>query len=261
MKRALFGILLFGGAVLAGASGPPHGVVEAVRAAEAAYAAGRYDEAVAGYRQALDSGWASADLYYNAGCASFKAGQIGWAVAYLEEARRLAPRDPDIRHNLRIASARGRDLLPEEEPSWFLGVLAGVLDGIAPRDFIRVLLILIWVGAAALIARWLAPPIVRRGAGWALWVVAAVAALTAGGIGLKAYQITSAPSGVVVAAEARVLSGPQDGETVQFVLHEGTLLHLGRWAGDWREVWLSEEMRGWLPVESVVDLHGPRWFR
>jgi len=46
---------------------------------------------------------------------------------------------------------------------------------------------------------------------------------------------------------------------VHFVLHEGTLVYLGRRAGDWREVWLSDQMRGWAPRESLMDFRPARW--
>lgn len=263
---ALIGCVLVGWACLwlvpgaaRGGPIPPQSVVESVRQAEGAYEAARYDEALDLYRRVLASGWTSAALYYNLGCASFKAGRIGWAVAYLEEARQLSPRDPSIRRNLAIALSRGRDRLPEEGPSWLLDLMAGLLDSYAPSDVVRGLLALLWIGALGLAATWLRPGGVRRWARGVLLLVAVLIVLGGAGLALKAYQIASAPSGVVVAREAHVLSGPREGETVQFVLHEGTLLHLGRAAGAWREVWLSDEMRGWLSEEAVATLRGPWW--
>ncbi len=93
----------------------------------------------------------------------------------------------------------------------------------------------------------------------ALPVLGALAIVAVGALGLKAYQVSSAPSGVVVAAEAQVLAGPRSGETVHFVLHEGTFVYLGRQAGEWREVWLSDQMRGWAPRESLMAFRPARW--
>jgi len=45
----------------------------------------------------------SAALYFNLGNACFKNGQTGQAIVYYRLAHRLAPRDPDIRANLRFA--------------------------------------------------------------------------------------------------------------------------------------------------------------
>jgi len=237
----------------------PANLVETINLAQAAYAEGRSEDAVGLYRQVLLSGWTSSDLFYNLGCACFKAGQIGWAVAYLEEARRLSPRDGDIRHNLKIAAASGRDRVTREEPSRFLGMLTGLLDSFSPADLIRLLIICIWSGAGFLTLYWLTRGPWRRIARGALVFVFILLVINASGFALKFYQIKSAPGGVIVAPEVQVLSGPRDGETVQFVLHAGTLLHLGRDAGAWREVWLSGEMRGWAPTASLTELRPPAW--
>lgn len=261
MGMALIALVLLGLADMAHAtSRPQQTIVETLKQAETAYEDGRYEEAFGLYERVAAAGWRSSELYYNLGCAAFKDGRVGWAVAYLEEARRLAPRDPNIRHNLSIASSRSRDRLPEEEtPSWLLTVLTRLLDGYAPADGIRALLILLWVTTLFLLLHWLGPLSLRRPARFGLLFCGALVLLAFVGISLKAYQVATAPSGVVVASEAQVLSGPRSGETVQFVLHEGTLLHLGRDAGPWREVWLNEEMRGWLPTEQVVALQSPHW--
>jgi tetratricopeptide (TPR) repeat protein len=240
---------------------PSQAVVEAVRQAQAAYEEGRFDAALALYRGVLASGWRSTALYYNLGCASYKQGQIGWAVAYLEEARRLSPRDPNVLHNLRILAARSGDRVPQAEPSRLLGLLSAILDSYAPRDVVRLFTYLLWVAAAALAVHWTAGRALRRWSRRGLFLTGLLLFLGVAGLFLKAYQVASAPTGVVVAEEAQVLSGPRAGETVQFILHGGTLLHLGREAGDWREIWLSDQMRGWVKGERVTGLSKPQWFR
>ena len=103
---------------------PPQRVVEQARAAQTAYEEGLYGEALEAWRSVLATGWQAPHLFYNLGCAAFKAGEVGWAVAYFEEARRLAPRDPNILHNLRVSSSRGGDRLPGESQSRLLELLS-----------------------------------------------------------------------------------------------------------------------------------------
>jgi tetratricopeptide (TPR) repeat protein len=253
--------LLIACAFVANANTAPHRVVEALQSAETAYIDGRSDEAITLYRQVLDAGWSSADLYYNLGCACYKAGEIGWAVAYLEEARRLAPRDGDIRYNLKVASARSRDLLTDEQPSTLLGLLTEFLDGFTTGDMIRLLLVCLWAGVIGLCLWWLSRGRLRQVARGLLVGVLTLVILSSSGFLLKLYQQSSAPSGVVVATESQVLAGPREGETVQFVLHAGTLLHLGRDAGGWREIWLNDDMRGWIRSDNVTALGSPAWLR
>ena len=67
------------------------------------YEEGHYTEAAAAYQSLLDHGSVSPAIYFNAGNALFKAGQIGRAIYNYRRAEELAPRDPDIRANLQIA--------------------------------------------------------------------------------------------------------------------------------------------------------------
>ncbi len=261
-----FGLMLimmmvaFSGAVICPASAAvPDKLVETLSSARQAYEEDRSEEAINLYQRVLASGWSSADLYYNLGNACYKAGQTGWAVAYFEEARRLAPRDGDVRHNLKIASARSRDRVSREDPSWFLTTLTTLLDSFAPADMVRLFLFCLWAGSIFQTLRYLTTGKLYRIAHRALTVVLALLIVTFSASALKFYQIKSAPSGVIVSREVQVLSGPKEGETVQFVLHAGTLLHLGREAGPWREVWLSNEMRGWVPVSDLTELRSPVW--
>ncbi|MBD3237970.1 MAG: tetratricopeptide repeat protein, partial [Candidatus Eisenbacteria bacterium] len=133
---------------------PPDRVAERLAAARSAYDAGTPQESLRLYREILAAGWASPQLYYNLGCASYRAGKIPWAVAYFEQARRWAPRDPEIRHNLRVARAALAAQPPAQERSALLDLLTGALDAYTPADAVRLLLLLFWAGALLVAAIW-----------------------------------------------------------------------------------------------------------
>jgi len=255
----LCGVAGIAAGVVATAATPPAGVVAALREAETAYAQGDFVPALESYRRVLETGWTSASLYYNLGCAAQKAGETGWAIAYFEEARRRAPHDPDVRHNLALTLAQARDRGAQESASPLLDAVARLLDRFAPADAVTVLAVSLWIAALTLLAGWfLRDPLralARRARPWAGGLVVLAVALVL----IKAYQIQSAPSGVIVEGQVGVRVGPSDSETVQFALHSGTFVRVGRQAGGWTEVTLTPEMRGWVPRSAVQGLSGPRW--
>jgi tetratricopeptide (TPR) repeat protein len=255
----LCGALALAGGSLAVAATPPAAVVAALREAETAYTQGDFAPALEGYRRVLATGWTSASLYYNLGCAAQKVGETGWAIAYFEDARRWAPHDPDIRHNLTLTLAQARERGAQESASPLLDAIAGLLDRFAPADAVTVLALALWIGASTLLGGWFLRDPARAWARRARPWVGGLGALAIALLLIKVYQIHSAPSGVIVEGQVGVRVGPSDSETVQFALHSGTFVRVGRHAGGWVEVALTPEMRGWVPQTAVQGLSAPRW--
>ena len=83
-------------------------------AANAAYADGRYDEAVTIYQSLLDE-QPNATLYYNLGNARFKQGELAQAILNYERALRLKPNYKDAKYNLAFAQSRIVDNIPEQD--------------------------------------------------------------------------------------------------------------------------------------------------
>lgn len=71
----------------------------------AAYDAGDFDAAAGYFRDYASAQPRDPSGWYNVGTAAFRAGDRGSAVWAWLRAARLAPRDEDIRHNLRVAGA------------------------------------------------------------------------------------------------------------------------------------------------------------
>ena len=80
------------------------------------YQAEQYDSAAAVYQGLLDEGTEAFELYYNAGNAYFKAGDIGPAILNFERAKKLQPRNPDVQYNLELAYLRQPDREPDSIP-------------------------------------------------------------------------------------------------------------------------------------------------
>ena len=90
-------------------------------AANTAYAEGRYAEAAAGYEELLTE-QQNAMLYYNAGNAYFKQGELAKAILNYERALRLDPNHKDAKFNLEFAQSKITDNI--EEHDFFLSIWA-----------------------------------------------------------------------------------------------------------------------------------------
>jgi tetratricopeptide (TPR) repeat protein len=223
-------------------------------AANQAYRKERYESAIKGYRQLIDSGLTNGHLYYNLGNAYFRAGQLGRAILNYERAKQLIPRDPDLSFNLRQARDEVRDIVP-----LYAGFIASTffwLDGLTVAELFwvfAVLNVLFWgalLGKMFLRSEWLYYLSLIT---LILWIIAGTS------LGLKWILLTTDDRAVVIKETADVLAGPNPQDTLLFKLHEGTLVHLQRTEDGWSLVYLSgdkrdDDKRGWTPANAVEPI-------
>ena len=216
-----------------------------------AYRAKEYVKALDLYRQVAQS-VQNPVVYYDLGCAAFKAGSVGEAVWSFEKAHRLAPRDADVNANLEFARGRIKDSAPEEESDLLTRIVWGPLERVSMNELATALSIVWWLAMASLLAMMLARDPARRaslrlpiGVFFGLVVILAIP------FALKYHAEEMTQHAVVLAREVPVLSGPATDEIKRFVLHEGTKVRvMGRW-DKWIHVALPNGENGWALGETI----------
>lgn len=221
-----------------------------------AYEAGEYVEAARGFERAVED-VENGRLYYNAGNAWLKAGDLGRATLWYERARRFMPRDPELAFNLDYARSLLRD------PVQGGGALARALffprDWLSPRGLQGLALAGLWLSLGALaLSLWLRRPVARRGLRW-LAVVGGLVTLVALPSALADWR-DAGPAGkaVVLAETLPVRSGLSEDATELFTLHAGAPVRIEESRGDWARVRFSEDRLGWVPSTTVERLWPPR---
>lgn len=220
-----------------------------------AFTAGDLTGAEHHYRQAVDQGVDDPVLYFNLGNAQARQGHLGEAVANYLRARRLAPRDRDIRRNLEFVRGSIRDLeLSSGSLPLFISQLAGLVDLMTLEGWGATLLVLIWVGCLMTAwflwrGRWRAPQ--RR----LLVSVGVAVVLVATATGWRWYQDEGRRQGVIIVEAASVRSGPAAGFPVLFEVHDGLTVHLNGSQDDWVRISLGGDWTGWVPSAQIVAVN------
>lgn len=217
------------------------------------YAAGDFQAAREQYLAVVATGVEDARLYYNLGNACFKTGELGEAILWYERARRLDPRDPDIRNNLRFANAVKQDRDPE----------AGSLVWQAvERAFAYPTLNELCVVFSALLVLLFSLGVVRlrrtgpATAGWTALLALCATLLLADTVLLTArvYYRSTVREAIVTAPEGTARSGPGRDQTAVFVVHEGTKLRLERQQSEWLLSRLANGLGGWLHQDVLEEI-------
>jgi tetratricopeptide (TPR) repeat protein len=213
------------------------------------YEEGKYSQAATMYESLIKAGQVSPAVYFNAGNAWFKTGQLGRAIYDYRRAEQLAPRDPDIRANLEIARTHA-------------GTSSAALPGSRWTRWVSRVTLNEWACAAAaaaalffivLTARQISPAFGKSSGGL-------VCILAAGGVflliclGLSINQQMLQKTSIVIEPEAVVRRGPLEESQSAFTAHDGVeMMVLGR-DGDWLQVSDAAHHIGWLQQKDVAQM-------
>jgi tetratricopeptide (TPR) repeat protein len=215
--------------------------------ANAAFGAGRYDDAIAGYQALLADGRSTA-LLYNLGNAWFRAGRLGEAILAYEQARLLGPRDADVDANLR--QARNAAEVPQPEPrAWqrFVGLLG--VDG-----WTLVASVALWLACALVSARRLAGP--RLGGRGPVSLALAVLALGGAlGVAGAATRLGERDRAVVIGVEPALRTAPYPSAAATAIT-PGEVVTIEREHGGFALVRTAAGKTGWMPDAEVGRIAG-----
>lgn len=237
-----------------------------------AYEAGDYGLAIDHYSDLVERGVVDADLFYNLGNACFESGEMGRAVLWYERARRVAPRDDDVRANLALTRSLLRDqqLVPAENGFrnavlvWHRKTTASESVVIASGFYLLLSVLAILfvfrreprVGAFLRKASIFSPGRlfgldVAQDTILAMCVVFLAGAMFAGSSIHKLRMERERQHGVIVAGEVSVFSGPSRDATVQFKIHEGTSVSVRESRPGWVRVDLPGDLGGWVDAGAL----------
>ena len=215
------------------------------------YEEGKFAEAATAYAKMLRPGQASPALYFNLGNALFKAGQVGRAVLNYRLAERLAPRDPDIRANLKFA--RGRVATgATPTPSWWQRWTSRL--ALDEWTLLTSGALWIWLGLLTL-GQW--RPALRKSLSGYTATTGVGAVLLALCLGLETYNRFAVKSVIVSAREVVVRYGPWDESPNYFTVRDGMELSVLDSKGEWVQVADRAKRIGWLRREQVLFLPRP----
>jgi len=245
---------------------------EVFAAGNAAYEAGDFDAAVAEYLRLVAQGAVHRDLYYNLGNAYYRSGDLGRAVLYYERALRLTPRDDDVQANLSVVRSLLRDREFQQKSSRVARALLWVPRQLSTGEFFALtsaLYLLFCTVALAFVLRhtrlvsrlyarlsMLSPGRLlglskAQDFALAMALVGVVCAATAYAALGKDRTEAARRDAVVVDEEVAVYSGPSREATLQFKIHEGTIVRADETRAGWVEIALPGDLSGWVPVETL----------
>ena len=215
-----------------------------------AYTNKKYADAINLYEQVIDSGYVSAELYYNLGSAYYKMDNISYAILNFERADKLSD-DEDIDHNLAVARLKTIDKVTPVEQIFLVEWLDSIRGNQNSAGWSYWTILFMWIVFAffALLI------FSRRTSIKKISFIGIVTSLMLFSVSfyfaystnereyVKQFAILTAPS-------AYVKSSPDDKSQDLFILHEGVKMEVLDRVGDWNKVRLDNGEIGWIDKSS-----------
>ncbi len=239
MKRVLGILALCLLSLSAGAQSP-------LEQAEQLYRQGKFSAALNEYETALKNYPNDPFVYYNIGNCYFKMGSRGLATANYYRAFRLAPRDPDIRHNLALTlGSSGERLVPAGVPV----VLHRAFFYLSRAELKGITYLLFWWACA-----WIGISLLRRK--WSIWATGAcILVLISAAWLYTRTRLEQETLAVVAAPVAEVRSGPGTNFPASANVAQGHLVTVTDSKDAWNEVVVSSQgLKGWIEKDVLEKI-------
>ena len=218
--------------------------------ANALYREGRYEEAIAKYEEVAASGVRNGELYYNLGNACFRTRRIGKAILWYERALKLAPRDEDVRTNLRFANMVKSDKDPPAKENPIVGFFRDIQDFLTLDEQAILLSVFLFLLLGSLIAILFTSSV--RSLLLSIAITSGALMIVLGlSFAVKLHTRELVETAVVLAPEVDARSGPGEEYTRIFILHEGTKVMIERSGEGWILIRLANGVGGWILASAM----------
>ena len=225
---------------------------ELFKQANNAYAEQQFDSALEIYTQLIEEGWQSAAIYFNTGNCYFRLNSIGKAILYYEKAKKLAPDDPDIQANLKLAESQKIDDFEVVPTPAFTRIFNSILSVFSNSNWLIIGIILIFLSATALTLFLLSKN--KSTLRFGLYLSFGVLGILFLFLGnLKVNQDENSRFAVLTVSNAYVKSEPNTGEDL-FIVHEGTKAKIEETFNAWVKVRFPDGKTGWVLAESFESI-------
>ncbi|WP_423817859.1 tetratricopeptide repeat protein [Salinimicrobium sp. TIG7-5_MAKvit] len=224
-------------------------------AANKAYAAGNYEEAITQYEQILENGQTSAALHYNLANSYYKLNRVAPSIFHYEKALQLAPGDEDVRNNIGFARNMAIDAIGEEEQAGFRGIFDTSTAAFSASGWGWVAIFCMFVFVVFFLVYYFSnKTLVKRllfiGAMFFLVMAISSAVVAA----TKQSFDEESNYAIVFSEEVQIKNEPSPRAEDAFLLHEGAKVKITENFQDWVEIALPNGSRGWLEEDNLKRL-------
>ena len=223
--------------------------------ANSAYNAGQFEKAVILYKEILEGGYHSAELYFNLANSFYRLNQVGESIFYFEKAKQLRPNDEDINLNSTFAQNMAIDAVEVLPKSQVTQLQESTIE-LLPQDgwayfiiLLTWLLVLFWG-----LYLWNKVPLIKR---TFFLITLFLGMLLIGSLSIAVIKFADNAEttyGILFNEKIEVWTEPNSRAEFLFSLHEGTKVQMLDQLQEWQKIRIANGSEGWIKNSKVRSL-------
>ena len=218
------------------------------------YTNGNYQMAIEGYKRILNSGFESAELYYNLGNAFYKLNNIPESNFFYEKARSILPDDEDVLINLSFAQNLRIDKIEKLPISQTQNLKINILKMFSEKGWSILLITLAWATCISLILYLSINKSIQKRIFFSQSIILLIMAIVILIINIEKKELNNEKFAIVFDKEVEVWSEPNRISELKFLLHEGTKVKQIDTIQDWVNIQLENGTLGWIQSSTIKIL-------
>ena len=218
------------------------------------YTDGKYQMAIDGYKDILNSGFESAELYYNLGNAFYKLNNIPESNFFYEKARSISPTDEDILINLSFAQNLRIDKIEKLPITQTQNLKINILNLLSERGWSVLLIILAWIACVSFVLYLSVNNSGNKRIFFTQFIILMIGFIVVFTINYEKKNLNNEKFAIIYDKEIEVWSEPNKISELKFLLHEGTKVKQVDTIQDWVNIQLENGTLGWIQSSSIKTL-------
>ena len=225
--------------------------------ANTAYNTGQYERAVILYKEILNNGQHSAELYFNLANSYYRLNQVGESIFYFEKAKQMRPMDDDIIVNSAFAQNMAIDAVEILPKSQVAQLQENIIDLFSLDGWAYFIILLVWLLVLFWgFYLWNKVPLIKR---TFFTFILFLGMLLTGSLTIalmKSANNANTTYGILFDNKIDVWAEPNSRAEVLFSIHEGIKVQMLDQLQEWQKIRIANGSEGWIKNGKVRSLKG-----
>jgi tetratricopeptide (TPR) repeat protein len=221
-----------------------------------AYNKGNFEKAISYYKEILDEGKHSSDLYFNIGNSYYRLNRVAESIFYYEKAKQLDPSSDKIQFNSSFAKNMTIDSIEELPKSQLEELKIKIFDFFSIKNWAILIVFFSWLFLALFLLYLFSNKSSLKRIFFSLSIICLFILISTFSICyLSKMEKKSNQFAIIFSNQLNIWPEPNERGEIKFILHKGTKVNLLENLDEWKKIRIANGSEGWIKNPELKSLN------